>query len=436
MNETTCECKRWANLVVRVMVDDSNIPELAISIDRLRDNIENLAKIGATDSGGISRFALSKEEFQARRLIIDCMKRVGLEIRIDNVGNLYGRRKGSERELAPIMTGSHIDTQPNGGRFDGALGVLGAIESLTTLNENNITTRHPIEVVVFVNEEGHFIPGMSGSKAIAGISTVEETHQSRNAQGITYLDAMKRGGLDPSSCSPAKKVKGEIHAFVELHIEQAPRLYKEKIPIGIVQNIVGLTIMAGTIIGRADHQALSLDLRKDALLAAAEIVLAVNQIPRGISETAVGLVGKLNVFPGASSVVPGRVEFTVDLRDIEGGNLKELENRVTQKVAEVCGRRGLQYRIETSLRVEPAHLSEVVIHSMERAVGKLKLNSKKMYSGAGHDTQNMAKITDVGMIFVPSKDGRSHCPEEWTDWDAVERGCNVLLHTLLELDQA
>lgn len=417
------------------MVDSSNIPELAISIDRLRDNIENLAKIGATDSGGISRFALSKEEFQARKLIIDWMTRAGLEIRIDNVGNLYGRKKGWEGELPPIMTGSHIDTQPNGGRFDGALGVLGAIESLTTLNENHITTRHPIEVVVFVNEEGHFIPGMSGSKAIAGISTVEEIHQSRNVAGITFHEAMRRGGLDPSSCNPAKKVRGEIHAFVELHIEQAPRLYDEKISIGIVQNIVGLTIMAGTIIGRADHQALNLDLRKDALLAAAEIVLAVNQIPRTISETAVGLVGKLNVFPGASSVVPGRVEFTVDLRDIESGNLKELENRVTQKVAEVCGRKGMKYHIEASLRLEPAHMSDKVIKAIERAVTKLNLDSKKMYSGAGHDTQNMSRTADVGLIFVPSKDGRSHCPEEWTSWDAVERGCNVLLHTLLELDQ-
>ena len=417
------------------MVDSSNITKLAISGNRLRDNIENIAKIGATDAGGISRFALSNEEFRARELIIDWMKQAGLKIRTDNVGNLYGRRSGLQGDLTSIMTGSHIDTQPNGGRFDGVLGVLGAIEALTTLNENRVNTRHPIDVVVFVNEEGHFVPGMSGSRAIAGISTAEEVHQSRNAWDVTYLDALKRGGIDPSTCEAARKAKGEIHAFVELHIEQAPKLYNEKIPIGIVQDIVGLTIIAATIIGRADHQALSLNLRKDALLAAAEIVLAVNQIPREISETAVGLVGKLSVFPGVSSVVPERTEFTIDLRDIQTANLANLENKITQKVAEVCNRKNMQYRIETALRLEPAHMSKVVTHSTERAAAKLGLNSVKMYSGAGHDTQNMAKVTDVGMIFVPSKGGRSHCPEEWTDWDAAERGCNVLLHTLLELDQ-
>jgi hydantoinase/carbamoylase family amidase len=410
--------------------------DLRISIERLRSRIEALARIGTTEQGGLSRFALTAEDMQARRLVLKWMKDTGLKVRIDNVGNIFARREGSDSEAKPIMSGSHIDTQRNAGQFDGVLGTLAALEVAATLNEKRIPTKHPIDVTVFTNEEGvRFAPSTMGSKAIVGNLSRNEIYQQRDAQGVSYLEAMKTAGLDISKLSPPSMNRGEIEAFLELHIEQARSLYDSRIPIGVVTSIVGVRAFEVRFTGRADHQALPLGLRKDALVAAAEIVLAVNQIPRNISETAVGLVGKLTAYPGMRGVVPGEVEFTIDLRDTTISGLDRLTSEVTSRISEVCERRGLRYELANVSSSEPASMSERIIKTIEEASSKLRILSMRIRSGAGHDSQNMARIADVGMIFVPSKDGRSHCPEEWAEWHDVEHGANVLLYTTLSLDK-
>jgi allantoate deiminase len=369
-------------------------------------------------------------------MVIGWMKEAGLTVRMDNVGNICGRMHGSNSKANPIMTGSHIDTQANAGCFDGVLGVLGAIEVLMTMKENGIITQHPVEVVVFTNEEGvRFAPATMGSKAVAGILPVEKIYEERDSEGISYLEALSNAGIELSNLTPALRTKGDIEAFIELHVEQAPYLDMAKIPIGIVTSIVGVRAFDATIIGRADHQALRLDLRKDALVGAAEVVLAVNQTPRRVGHAAVGLVGRLTTYPGMRAVVPERVEFTIDLRDITQDALDRLENRIRRRIARICEKTGLQYDIKNVSLLEPTIMSERVMSAIECAAAKLGIPSKRVHSGAGHDSQNMARITDTGMIFVPSKDGRSHCPEEWTEWNDVKQGCDVLMHSLLELDR-
>jgi len=407
---------------------------LRISRERLIRDLEELGEIGSSPGAGRTRLALSPEDFEAREFLIERMKRAGLEVRTDQVGNIIGRREGKKEDAPIVAFGSHIDTVPNAGMFDGCLGVLSALEVIRTLNDAGITTLHPLEVVSFSNEEGVRFPLMTGSKVAAGVITVEDAYQQRDQDGVSYREALEKGGLSIDSLSPARRKKGEVKAWIELHIEQGPVLYSEGVKIGIVEAIAGLLHLIATIKGVPGHAGTTpMHYRKDPLIAAAQAVLEVNRVAKETGERTVGTVGMLRVQPGAINVIPAQVEMSIDFRDIDAGRIASGTSLIRRYLEETCGRMGLELAITERARLDPTPMSKTVIESIRRSAEALGVSYRLMPSGAAHDTQNMARICDVGMIFVPSKDGISHSPLEWTDYDDASIGANVLLQTVIDL---
>lgn len=407
---------------------------LRISRERLFRDLEELGRIGSSAEGGRTRLALSAEDFEARGFLIERMKKAGLEVRIDQVGNIIGRRRGRDEGAPVVAFGSHIDTVPNAGMFDGCLGVLSALEAVRTLNDAGITTHHPLEVISFSNEEGVRFPLMTGSKTAAGVIDVEEAYRQKDSDGVSYREALERGGLSTASLAPARRRRGEVKAWVELHIEQGPVLSSEGTKIGIVEAIAGLVHLIATIRGAAGHAGTTpMQYRKDPLIAAAQAILEVNRAARELGGGAVGTVGLLRVQPGAINVIPAQVEMSIDFRDIDASRLSWGIARIRRFMEDTCGRAGLELAVNERARLDPTPMSRLVMDSIRRSAEELGASYRLMPSGAAHDTQNMARICDVGMIFVPSKDGVSHSPREWTDYDDAALGADVLLHTVLHL---
>jgi N-carbamoyl-L-amino-acid hydrolase len=413
------------------MGDKGTSEMIRINLPRLRKDLEDLGAIGKTPEGGVWRSSFSEADLEARRWYLKRAEEAGLQHWVDAAGNIYVRLgEGSPA----VIAGSHLDSVPNGGRFDGALGVMAALECLRSIKDHHVRPELPIEAVAFTDEEGRF-GGFVGSFAVIGTMTFEEVLRRRDLRGMPLADAMRQVGLDPAKIDQARRDSKDIKAYVELHIEQGPILESMGVPIGVVQGIVAGSRTWVTFRGRADHAGTTpMAMRKDAFLGAAEFGLRAREMVllEG-SGTTVGTVGVVDLKPGASNIVPESAFLTLDLRDISWDVLQQLLERVRILAHEIAEKWGLEVTIERMRISEPAQMSasiQAVIAEVARDLGH---RTHWMNSGAGHDAQVMAKITDAGMIFVPSRQGRSHSPDEFTDWDQIENGANVLLNTLLRL---
>ena len=405
---------------------------LAISLPRLRAHIEALAQFGKNPDGqGITRSCWSPAHEEARAWLLARMKEAGLTTWVDEAGNTFGKLG----EGGPtVMTGSHIDTVPQGGSLDGALGVLAGLECLHTLRDAGKRTRRPLTMVAWSDEEGRYA-GLFGSRAFTGKIEARQIPHFRAADGERLVDAMSRAGFDPLEAPKAKCDPRTLAAYVELHIEQGPHLEAARIPIGSVEGIVGNRRAWVTFIGQADHAGTTpMAWRKDAFLGAAEYALAARElvVKRGGGKSVTNF-GRIEVAPGVSNIVPARATLLHEMRSLDARILGRLDAQCRALARAVARRRGLRVKIETISQSPPVRCSKRVMQAVEAACGGLGLKYRRMPSGAGHDAQNLASVTDSGMLFIPSRGGRSHRPDETSDWKAIERGGNVLLHTLLEL---
>jgi beta-ureidopropionase / N-carbamoyl-L-amino-acid hydrolase len=404
---------------------------LRINSARLRNDLETLGNIGRIPEGGVWRSSFSEADMEARRWYLRRLEEAALQHWVDAAGNIYARvGDGSPA----VIAGSHLDSVPNGGCFDGALGVMAALECLRSIKEQGVRTKLPIEAVAFTDEEGRF-GGFIGSFAVIGTMTYEEILRRRDLHGVPLADAMRHVGLDPMKIGEAQRPAKDVKAYVELHIEQGPVLESMGVPIGVVQGIVAGSRTWITFHGRADHAGTTpMAMRKDAFLGAADFGLRARELAltEG-SGTTVGTVGVVDLKPGASNIVPETAFLTLDLRDISWDVLKRLLGRVDDLAHESAAKWGLEVTVERMRISEPAQMSPSIQAVIDAVARNLGHQTHWMNSGAGHDAQVMAKITDAGMIFVPSHNGRSHSPAEFTDWGQVENGANVLLNTLLQL---
>jgi beta-ureidopropionase / N-carbamoyl-L-amino-acid hydrolase len=402
-----------------------------INLPRLRKNLEELGEIGKTPEGGVWRSSFSDADMEARRWYRERIQEAGLQHWVDAAGNIYAR----VGEGGPaVIAGSHLDSVPNGGRFDGALGVMAAFECLQSIKDHGLHPKLPIEAIAFTDEEGRF-GGFVGSFAVIGTMTFEEVLLRRDLRGMPLADAMRQHGLDPANIGAARRDPNDVKAYVELHIEQGPILESLGVPIGVVQGIVAGSRTWITFGGRADHAGTTpMAMRKDAFLGAAEFGLRARELvlTEG-SATTVGTVGVVDLKPGASNIVPETAFLTLDLRDISWDVLQRLLERVRLLAHEIATKWGLEVTVERMRLSEPAQMSPHIQAVIDEVARDLGHKTHWMNSGAGHDAQVMAKIADAGMIFVPSREGRSHSPAEFTGWNQIENGANVLLNTLLRL---
>lgn len=403
--------------------------------ERLRQRLEALSVhgrvAGGTFADGVSRVAFSDADVAGRKLVMSWMAEAGLAPRIDTAGNIWGRRKGTEDTLPAVLFGSHIDSVPNGGNFDGDLGSLGALEVLQALNEAGAATRRPLEMVIWTNEEGvAYNNGLCGSRAAAGKLTPGELDHVWN--GVRKADAFRKIGGDPDRIGEAR-LRRDLACYFELHIEQGGNLERQGMPVGVVEGIVAISRYAVEVTGFANHAGTTrMADRQDALLAAAKLVTAVNEIARGFAGRQVGTVGQLDVHPNAPNVVPGRVKLTVEFRDLAEARLTEMEAKLRQAAAEISKASGVGIRIENASHHEPALADPKLQDAIEAAAKKLGHATMRLPSGAGHDAQMAARLCPMAMIFVPSVGGISHSPKEFTKWDDCARGAEVLMAAVLE----
>jgi N-carbamoyl-L-amino-acid hydrolase len=398
--------------------------------------IEELASIGR-GATGITRLPLSAEDLEARRYVMGLMEEVGLQVTTDAVGNIFAKRvQAADRSLASVLTGSHICTGTNYGKYDGVVGVLCALEAIRLFNEQNIATVHPIEVVVFTAEEPErFKAFMPGSRSVAGKLSVEDLRSFEDEDGITFYDALVRAGYHPQELAAARRTRETVKAYVELHIEQGRVLGDLGKRIGIVTAITAPTRFWVTIVGRADHSgATPMGLRKDALCAAAELILAVEQYGKEEAQrSTVATVGYIKAEPGSMVVVPGQVTVSVDIRGIDAASKKRVFDNVQQTIIRLSQQRNVDIDTEMIHHTDPVPLSKEIISTIQETCGELGTDAWVMHSGAGHDAQQMASFTDAGMIFVPSVDGISHNPREYTPIEDIVLGTELLAHVLLKL---
>jgi N-carbamoyl-L-amino-acid hydrolase len=404
--------------------------DMKIDRKRLEATIEELGRVGATARGGLTRLALSDEDKQGRDLMIAWMRQAGLRVTVDQMGNIFGERPGAPGH-APVMMGSHVDSVPTGGKYDGQLGVLCALEAIRVLNDQRVRTRHPVTLVIFTNEEGaRFQPAMIASGVMAGKIALEDAYNARDKDGLRLVDELERiGYLGAEPCVPRP-----LRAYLELHIEQGPQLEEEGLSIGVVEGIVAIAWSRLTIHGVQDHAGPTpMRIRHDALVAAAEVVAGVRGIARELGGDLVTTVGNLTVGPNIPNAIPGRVTLSIDMRDPSDATLDRARPRLDRLVAEACQREGVTYELEHYWRVPYTPFDRDVVDAVERAARASGARHRRILSGAGHDAQYMAAIGPTGMVFVPSRGGRSHCEEEFTAIDDIEDGANTLLGAALEL---
>ncbi|MDT8318891.1 MAG: Zn-dependent hydrolase [Xanthomonadales bacterium] len=398
--------------------------------ERMEGCILELSAFGRNPQGGVSRLAFNEADRDARAYIKGLMLQAGLEVRIDTAGNLIGRRAGSE-ELPPILFGSHIDSVPGGGNYDGDVGVIAAIEAIQLLKEQAIETRHPLEVVVFADEEG----GLSGSRAMVG-KLNDEALAVVSHSGLTIAEGIRAIGGDPERLAEAQRRPGDVAAFVELHIEQGAVLDDEEIDIGVVTGIVGIQWWDVEIEGVANHAGTTpMGKRRDPMLAAAELTLAINRVITGVPGRQVGTVGRIAAEPGAPNVIPGRVVMSLEIRDLNEQKMFALFREIEQEAAEIAARRGTPIAFRhIEVDAEPALTDERIRALITQSAEELGLSYMSMPSGAGHDAQDLAQIAPTGMIFVPSVGGVSHSSFEYTPPRDMANGADVLLRTVLAID--
>ena len=398
---------------------------------RLNRWLEEFSRFGRRGDGGVDRMAFSDADLAGRGWVVALMEEVGLEVRVDVAGNIIGTRAGTEAGLPPLMLGSHIDSVPAGGNYDGPLGSLGAIEVVESLREAGVETRHPLEVVIFVNEEG----GKTGSRVLAGEFRLQEL-ELETASGFTIGEGIRRLGGDPDRLAEGRRVVGDAAGFLELHVEQGQILEREGVTIGVVEGIVGIRRWTATVHGAANHAGTTpMDQRRDAMLGAARLVEAVNRVVRSIPGSQVGTVGRIEAFPGVPNVIPGEVLMSIEVRALAMETIESVMGGIGRE-AEIIGREN-----GTPISLEEFYLSGAAPTDVrfrgwvEGAAEALGHSHRRMPSGAGHDAQSVAHFAPMGMIFVPSVGGLSHHPDEYSRPEDLEAGANVLLGALLRADR-
>ena len=402
--------------------------------DRLWNTLQKLGEFGKNPEGGVSRVGFTDADLAGRAYVIGLMRETGLDVRVDPAGNIFGRRAGSEK-LPLLLFGSHIDSVPHGGNFDGDVGSLGAIEVIRAFNEAHLTTRHPLEVVIWTNEEGgRFYSGLVGSSAAAGILP-QDFAARQDDKGEKVSDWLTRMGGDASQIAAAKIAPGTVSGYLELHIEQGANLDEAKVPIGVVTGIVGISLRTCTATGFANHAGTTpMNKRKDALAAASKAVLAVREEVRAETGRQVGTVGWMKIEPGASNVIPGKVTFPVELRDLDADMVNRIAGRILKRFESISREENVEISCTKPDFHAPALTAPAFQDAIRVSARGAGLNTLDLPSGAGHDAQNAARFAPIGMIFVPSRGGISHSPLEYTSPGQAANGAEVLFRTLIRLD--
>ncbi|MGF3104778.1 M20 family metallo-hydrolase [Rossellomorea sp. DUT-2] len=410
---------------------------MSINRKRLKRHLEELAEIGKIGETGVCRLAHSKEDRQAVEVVKGWMEEAGLTTKIDGFGNLIGRIEGADKDKPILMLGSHIDSQPYGGRFDGTAGALGAIEVVHSMKDNGIVPDRAIEVICFSDEEGcRFNKGVFGVRALAGMLEEGELDR-KDKQGVTRREALKEFGVEPDVTASPVYQRGDIAAFLELHIEQGPVLEEKGKPVGIVSGISGPIWLTVTLEGFAGHAgSVPMTMRQDALVGASEIIRKFDDLVKSEgTETTVGTVGSMQVFPNSRNIIAEKVEFTVDLRDIDVEARTKLEEKLYQIIEETAIGCNLKYDIKEDTRSEPRYCADWIKDIMKEEDEKLGLNSPTLMSGPFHDALFMSYISDYGMIFVRCEKGISHNPLEYAEMDDIEKGVELLYSTAVRVCQ-
>lgn len=407
-------------------------PKLKVNEQRIESRIFELATFGKDLTGRGYRVAYTKGDIEARAWYMSLMKKAGLDVRIDYAGNIIGKRKGKNPLLKPIAFGSHLDMVPDGGNYDGCVGSIAALEIIEVLNENKITTEHPLEVIIFSNEEG----GTIGSMAMAGHLTADGLKQ-KSQSGLTMAEGIKAIGGNPDSVQYSGRKKGDISAFLELHIEQGGILETSQLQIGVVEGIVGIVHWEITVDGFANHAGSTpMNMRKDALLAASKLVIAVNEATNSVPGKQVGTIGKIAAMPGAYNVIPGKVVMGLEIRDLSAKKIEELFLDIEKRATTIAASSGTKITFERQpSSIKPALTHKALQETIIATAKKLGFTYQLMQSGAGHDTQELSLLAPVGMIFIPSVGGISHSPKEFSTAGDMANGTHVLLQTILKLDK-
>lgn len=402
---------------------------LRVNGPRLRSSLEKMAEIGATPKGGVHRLALSDEDRAARDLFVQWLKELALEVTVDEMGNIFGRRVGKRDDLSPVMSGSHMDSQPSGGRFDGILGVMAVLEVLRTLHENRIATERPIVIVDWTNEEGsRFAPAMVASGVWADAIDRDWAYERTDVDGNRLVDELERIGYRGSA--PARK--WPVHAYYEYHIEQGPVLEREEKIIGVPKGIVCLHWYDIYIEGESNQVGPTpMEGRHDALCTVAEMVLKVEGLPAKMGGDMVATVGELRNFPNSRNIIPGRAHFTVDIRSWDDDLAARAWEDLSREFEAIARGRGCAIHMEQTWRVGHSPFDRTLVQNIYETAGNLGYPALHMVSGAGHDASYMNQVASTAMIFVPSIGGRSHVEVENTHWEDCEAGANVLLHSIL-----
>ncbi|AIO36227.1 Zn-dependent hydrolase [Burkholderia pseudomultivorans] len=415
-----------------MQVEDSgpDVATRALRVDgaRLWDSLMRLAQIGATSKGGVCRLALTERDREARDLFVAWAKAIGCSVRVDAIGNIFARRAGACDDLPPVMTGSHIDTQPTGGKFDGNYGVLAGLEVLRALDDAGVRTRAPLEVAVWTNEEGsRFVPVMMGSGVFAGAFALEHALAQHDRDGVSVRDALAAIGYagDAAGAHP-------VGAYFEAHIEQGPVLEAHATTIGVVEGALGQRWYDVTVHGMEAHAGPTpMELRRDALLTAADLVRTVNGIARAHAPHGRGTVGWVDVHPNSRNVIPGRVTLTVDLRAADDATLAAMDAALRAACADAATQADMRIDVEQVVYFPPQPFDAALVEQVRAGANALGLSSMNVISGAGHDAVYLARVAPTAMIFVPCKDGISHNEIEDADPAHLEAGCNVLLQAML-----
>lgn len=404
---------------------------LSVNGKRIEDRIFELAKFGVDEKGRGYRVAYTKGDIEGRAWFMELMKKAGLNPTIDAAGNIIGKRKGKNASLKPIGFGSHIDMVPDGGNYDGTWGSLSALEVIDILNETKLVTEHPLEVIIFANEE----VGTIGSKAISGLLT-DELLKKKSQSGLTMAEGIRAIGGNPDNVQSCIRKKGDMHAWLELHIEQGGILENENLQIGVVEGIVGIMDFEVTIEGIANHAGSTpMNMRKDALLAGSKFVIAVNEVINSVPGKQVGTVGKITPFPGACNVIPGKVVMSLEIRDLSFEKIEMLVGEVKKRAEQIASTSQTKISFEPLFQIKPALATNAPQEKIDSSAKLLGFTTKFMQSGALHDSQNMSLIAPMAMIFVPSVGGISHSPKEFTKAEDLTNGANLLLQTILKVDR-
>ncbi len=401
--------------------------------ERFLKDIEDLGSIGYEEGQGVTRLALSDEDVRAREWLKDRMEEAGLDVRTDGAGNVIGRLRGSDPQGKTMVIGSHLDTVPHGGKYDGALGVLSGLECARALAEAGIELPWDLEVINFTDEEGHHFAGTFGSRAMMGTAAHEEIFGRKAEGALSLADSFERLGWDTDTIGDARRDPSEFRGYLEMHVEQGGTLEQRGISAGVVTGIVGIYRYVVEVMGHANHAGTTpMNIRKDALVAAAPVFSLLPEWARARSDEMVATIGDVTVSPGAMNIIPGHCRFTVELRSLEASDMARIRDRLDTWLDDNCP----DSAMKTVYEKDGVYLDDQLMQLIHEAAAKADIEAVSMPSGAGHDAQSFAPYVPTAMIFVPSKDGISHSPDEYTSAEDLVNGVEIMMNTLLKVAEA